>query len=455
MPFRKGNRPPPSSASSPRSVRAESGSILPLIALALIVIAGFLAITIDLMRNFQTVRQLQFAADSAAIYGLSYATDSDGSYTMSDAQSNIAAAIKSAGLNSWNSAQSGPDAANDNWQAPVTFSDADITFVSNPNPQDSAAFFVQLKARRDGDSALKQFFLPAVYAAGTLTGGSIPSGVNQVNTYRISEVVGQPAARIGAGAPLDSPGDSRAAELVGFAALPLAVSNQQFAAIADPTQTGTTYTVDLVDSASAEYAGEAPSGHVKGCLANLAAVGDNMTYYGTAQGDLAIDQLEGLLNYFGATTLQTTLSPGIVERGAMLAGFDPGDPTFQARKGEISAALAQIPQRYYLVPVTRNDPSFSQGNEVVGFARLKLNGVNVVNGAPVSLSFDIGESVPVRNASFANGLPSVPSAGGSLMPAPVAPFLPLQIDPDTNGLTPRPRGVVLAPAISPRVVGAG
>lgn len=456
MPYRTGNTERFRSSRA-RLPRGERGAVFPVVVFSLVLIAGFLGLTTDLMRNVEAVHQLQFAAQSAALYGMSYATAADGSYSLSAGQSAIAARVSGAGTSAWNSAQAGPHSAGSDWRSPVTFSQSDIEFVNNPNPDDPTDFFLRVRARRDCDDALKQFFLPALYAADVFLGGAVPAEAKSVSSYRIVEVIAQPATRIGAGPPPDSPAGTRAADLAGFAALPIAVSVEQFRGFADPASAATSCTVDLVSSVSPDYSGQPAAGHIKGCLVNLAPTGTGGQYYGEGQGDLAIDQLEGLLEYFGAATLQPTVAPGAVERGSRPTCFDPADPAFVSRQSEIAAALSQLPQRYFIVPVVSApaDRFFDEPATVVGFARWRLNQVNVVAGAPQSITFDIGESVPVRNASFANGLGSSASTLAVRLPGPVEPFLPRQVVGSGNGISPRPRGVVLAPALSPRFVGQG
>jgi hypothetical protein len=416
--------------------------------MSVIMMLGMLGISVDLMRDFETYHQLEFAAQAAALYGLSLATNIDGSYSLTSAQTNIAAAVAAAGAASWNSAQFGPD--NSTWSKPVTFASSDIQFVKNP--KDGNEFFLQVTARREAGNALKQFFVPVLHTA--LPASAVPAGVKTFSTQTVVEVLGQPASRIGAGPPLNSSGGTRASDLIEFATLPLAISNAQFATIANPSQQGTTYTIDLVSSTSSEYRGSAPAGHVKGCLVNVASTGGGSIYYGNAQGNLAIEQLEGLFNYFGAKALQQTIAPALVERGSRLSAFDPADPVFLSRRSEISQALIQLPHKFYIIPVLAVDPNFSSTNIVVGFARLKLNQVNVQGNVPTSVAVDIAETVPVRNASSATGFSGIPMNLSTLMPAPVYPFIPRQFDPGSNGVSARPRGVVLAPAISPRQINA-
>jgi Flp pilus assembly protein TadG len=430
-----------------RSARHDRGAVMPFVAMSVILMLGTLGIAIDVMRSFETVGQLQFAAQTAALYGSSLATNPDGSYSTANAQNNILSSLSTLNSANWNSAQSGP--INNLWSEPVTFAQSDMLFPTNP--LDSSEFFFDLTDRRQGNEALQQFFLPLLYTSLTKVG--VPLSVQTMSTYQTVEAIGQPASRIGAGAPLNSTLGTTTPSLVGFASLPIAISNNQLSIIANPSQTGTTYTIDLISSKNAGV--QSPT-HIKGCLVNVGTFGGSTNYYGGAQGDLAINQLEGLFNYFIGSQSANTINPAFVERGSQLSAFDPADPAFIARQSEISKVISNknLLNKFFIVPVLANDPSFTGANSVAGFARLKLDSINTagVGGSAISITIDIGESVPVRNACSVTGLASVPTALGTVMPAPVYPFLPRQWDSSSNGISVRPRGIVLAPALSPRPI---
>ena len=338
----------------------------------------------------------------------------------------------------WNSAQFGP--LNNVWSQPVNFSASNIQFVNNP--LDSNEFFVQLTASWQGNNALQQFFLPLAYT--NFSGAALP--LSKVSPLRIVEVFGQPASRIGAAASSVSGTDPRAMDLIGFATFPLAISNLQFAgATASPV--GTTYTIDLVSSTSP---GTGQAGHINGCFVNVSGTGSTSgNYYNIAQGSQAINQLISLFAYFVSGNSSTM--PTNVECGSLLSAFDPASIT-QTQLMSITQAIP-LTNNYYIVPVLQSNPSFaSNANTVIGFARLRLNKVNITSGIVTSIAMDIGESVPVRNASSATGYSTVSSTTNALMGAPAAPFLPRQYDYASNGITIRPNGIVLAPALSPRII---
>lgn len=431
-----------------------TGSVLPLVGFSLMIIVAFIGLTVDVMRNVMAVRQLQFAAQSAALYAYAFATNSDGSYSVDGAKANILAKVKAAGgegsSSPWNKAMAGPIASNNQWQSDVSFSDSTVSFVNNPNPDDNSEIFLQVSARRDGNDALNMLFLPAIYKANALLEQAVPESVWQAKPFRTAEVIGQPATRIGAGVPKAAEGQSQASDLSGFATLPLAISNQEFAQAANPKEISTSYIVDLVFDASGE---QAIPGHLRGAFVNVAATGDSTKYYGTAQGDVAIDQLIQLCNYFVPAENTNVLPPGVVERGSKLQAYDPQDSIFLSRKQELINRMAQLPlNRFYIVPVVANDPKYTEDNQVVGFARLRL--VQAVNsdGSDFALGFELAESVPVRNASFANGLASIPYVQGTIIPPSVSPFDERTVLADQSSVSTRPRAVVLAPALSPRIV---
>lgn len=193
---------------------------MPFVVMSVFLLFVTLGISTDFMRDFETASELSFAAQSAALYALSLATNSDGSYSLSSAQTNISNAVINASSASWNAAQFGPQ--NNKWSKPVIFSSSNIKFVSNP--LDSSEFFVQLTASRQGADALVQYFLPLAYANFT----KIILPLSQVAPIEIVEVFGQPASRIGAGVPVGAQPGTRNADFSGFATMPFAISNLQF-----------------------------------------------------------------------------------------------------------------------------------------------------------------------------------------------------------------------------------
>jgi hypothetical protein len=433
-------------------LRGQRAAVMPFVAMSVCLLMVTAGISIDLMRAFQTVHQLEFGAQTAALYALSLTTNPGGSYSPTSAQSNIQNAISVAQSNNWNYAQAGPAGSpftsTSPWNLPVTFST--VAFV--PNPLDANEFFLQVTSQRSGIDALQEIFLPLAYVGLTTT--SAPPGVQQVSPSSTVEVLGQPATRIGAGAPLNSLPGTRAFDLMRSATLPLAISNVQYAQIAPPAQPNVPYTIDLVASNQTEYTQPPPRGHIKGCLVNDASTGTLGSYYGNGQGNVAINQLEGLLGYFGAKSGQQSIAPAVVEAGSQLNAFDPA--FLGARQSEVYGILATLPllspqnpqsPQFYILPVLQSDPSFTSQNVVVGFAWVRLQ---VTYSGVLTITCTLGDSVPVRNASSATGFSSIPGNTTNLMPPATKPFLPRYVEQNSNGVFPRYRGMVLAPAVSPR-----
>lgn len=432
------------------SLRGTRGSVLPVVVFSLTLTIAFLAFAVDVMRTAHTISVVDFGSQSTALAAYSAGANADGSYAPDAAKSNMLAAVRTAGGaggSAWNMAPAGPEGPKT--RTDITYADSDVSFVNNPNPADASEVFIQVKARRDGNDGLKMFFLPAIFAFNSWSGLPVPPNVNAANPYRTTEVVGQPASRVGAGAPVGS-SNPRAAQIAGFASFPLAVSNNQFSIAAQPSQTLLTYVVDFVASNQPAYTSAPAAGHLKGCLVNVSPTGSNLTYYGSGQGNLAIDQLNGTLQYFNGSFAQG-LAPGVVERGSKLNGFDPADQTFQQRKTQVVGYLSSLVGKNCILPVVQKsgDQFFNGPNTVVGFARMRLLSVTS-NNSGITASFQMLESVALPNVSFANGVASVPAVSGAQLPPPVFPFTTRVLQGD--GLSQRPRGVVLAPALSARNV---
>jgi hypothetical protein len=139
----------------------------------------------------------------------------------------------------------------------------------------------------------------------------------------------------------------------------------------------------------------------------------------------------------------------MVETGSQLNGFDPA-ALGRSLNGALRL-LALLPANgYYIVPVLQNDPSFAAPNKVVGFARLQLAITQPKAGLLITAT--LADSVPLRNASSATGFSGIPGNAAQILPAPVPPFTPRTFDQNTKGVSVRPPGIVLAPAISPRQI---
>jgi hypothetical protein len=415
------------------------GSIMPFIAFSSIFFVGTLGISIDMLRDMQTAQQLEYAAQQAGLYGESFAVDQNGNFTnWTAAASSITNAIVSQSARFGWQAQCGP--IGKIWSEPVTFQTGNIAL--RQNPQDATESFIDVTGVRTGNSSLKQLFWP-IYLTG-LPGTNQPQNQITVSSQQLAEVFSQPATRVGPGSPNNGQ-NQRATELAGFAVLPLAISNQEYAAMVTTSKVGAPVVIDLVSPPPAVAAG-----HVRGCLVNDSATGSTGgAYYGSAQGNVAISQLESLLQYFSNNT-QTNLAPAAVEIGSQLNAFNPADPKFVARENEILTALNKLtPGKNYILPVIAKDPTFAGANVVVGFARLQLTGFTAVGTQITGATGKMADSVPLRNCSSVAGMATIPPNLGSQLPQPVAPFLPRIYRASDNSLAPRTPGLVYAPALSP------
>lgn len=425
------------------SVRPFSGAVLPVVVFCLAVCIAFLVLTVDVMRTVHAASILDFSSQATALAGLSYACDPDGNFQRANAENNIRNAVLASGDNEWNSAPSGPNGPTS--KSAVRFEATDISFVDNSSGN-AADFALRVRARRDGADQIKLFFAPAIFAFG----GAPQGGVASASPYRIAEVISQPASRIGAG-PSRLSTEPHAIELKGWAAFPLAISNIQFAQAASPTQTNQNYVIDIFGSQDTGYTAVAPANHIKGCFVNLLRT-NGQFYYGEAASKPDFDQLFHSLEYFFAADLASAAAPAAIERGVGLAAFDPSSPVWQERLPELSNRLAGLVRnKFYILPVLSQDPNFSQRQTVTGFARFKL--LDVQNtAAGIKLVMQIGDSVPVRNASFANGLASIPTVDGRLIAAPVLPFKQRTLDTAGGSFSALSRGIAMAPSLSPRQI---
>lgn len=427
-----------------------SGSVLPIVVIGLVMMIAFVAFVFDVTRVFLAGQQLEFAAQAAALHVYSYAINPDGSYRAMEAQENMLNALEApGGSQPWNTAPSGPPYIHGPWQSGVHFGRNDVVFTKNP--LDNTENFLQVTASRSGDEALNFFVLPAIFAINKATGGGVPSTAKTASLARAIEVIGQPASRIGPGPPKTLQQGSKAQDFQGFATFPLALSYSQFQQVALPSETRSSYTI--VITSTANQGDRLRPDQVRGYFVNVLNTGDTITYYGPGQGDKAIGQLIASIKYFSSTIDSSASPPAAVERGSRLACFDAGDPVFTQRRPEIVRALKLLrpPGKYFILPILAN-PVVGQRAAVVGFARMQLIAIDDTSQQNLSFTVQITESVPVRNATVANGLASIPSPGSKLMPAPPlgGPFDNRVYLPRQNAISRRPRSVVLAPSLSPR-----
>ena len=442
-----------------RNLRNQRGAILPFVVFTLILSMAFLGLAVDVMRTAHAASAIQYASQASALYSYQYAFNPNGTLKVGRFEDNVLQELQvSGGANgaAWNLAPAGPNGPNT--QTAVVFDASDVTVLKNPN--DAGDFFLQVRARRDGTNGLTMFFLPAIFAFNTLLGLPAPVNVRQANPFRTTEVIVQPATRVGAGMASNMSPVQADTRQIGTATFPLAISNKQFVTASQPGQTSNPYTIDLVSS---KKPGIAAANHLQGAFVNLFKTG-GAQYYGGGQGNVALNQLYGTLSYFSNPNAANALAPGVVERGSKISAFDPSDPIYQQQAQTLlTARVKTVPigaAAFYILPVISDNPSFAGGaNKVIGFARIALTAVNIdATGIVTSFTCIIGESYPMANASIGTAVASVPSISGISIPvlqSTEQEFAPRSFDGASNSIGARPRGVVMAPALSPRSIPGG
>lgn len=443
---------------SDRQSRQQRGAILPFVVFTLLVSIAFLGLAVDVMRTAHAASAIQYASQASALYSYQYAFNANGTLKSGRFEDNVLQELLVAGGGNgaaWNLAPAGPTGAST--QTPVGFDSSDVTVVNNPN--DAGDRFLQVRARRDGTNGLTMFFLPAIFALNGILGLPVPPNVRQANPFRTTEVILQPASRIGAGLSKDMSPIQADSRLIGTATFPLAISNKQFAAASQTGQAIINYTIDLVSS---KAPGSAAADHIQGAFVNVYKAG-GLQYYGDGQGNVALGQLYGTLSYFANPNAANASPPAVMERGSQVFAFDPADTVYQQQSQLLlMPRLRTVPvgaNAFYILPVISDNPNFGGVNRVVGFARMALTAVNVDgNGVVQSFKAVIGESAPMANATIGTALATVPSVSGSAIPV-LQPteqeFAPRSFDGASNSIAARPRGIVMAPALSPRAIVGG
>ncbi len=171
---------------------------MPFVVFTLIVSMAFLGMAVDVMRTVHAASAIQYASQASALYSYQYAFNPNGSLKSGRFEDNVLQELQVAGGASgapWNLAPSGPNGPAN--QTAVEFDASDVTVLKNPN--DAGDYFLQVRARRDGTNGLTMYFLPAIFAFNSLLGLPVPSNLRQANPFRTTEVVVQPARRVGAG----------------------------------------------------------------------------------------------------------------------------------------------------------------------------------------------------------------------------------------------------------------
>jgi hypothetical protein len=427
-----------------RRVRGRGrGSILPIAVFILVVLLGYLAFFIDVTRTMHGVKKLEFAAAAAALHALSQSVDPfSGKYAETEARERMMRAVvdqASLAGSVWNVAPGGGGGIAAPYEQPVEFSANDVEFLHNPD--DQTELLLRVSAHRRDENALHNLLLPVLQA-----GVENAIDLNRTEMSRTVEVIGQAASRVGKGCLHQNPPV--------FACLPIALSNVQFRS-ASMSERTLVYVVDIFQSRNPRPI--AP-GRLRGHFINIAAPSSSRTVYGDFRGLSSVNDLVGLLRYFWISQPPGAVAPAVVERGSRLAPIDVGDDTIRPLRRQIWQTLVKLPtDTYYILPVVASDPVKDQVADVVGFARMKLMQVAPIDEADpeagFQVFFEIGESVVMSNASCAEGSAVVPEFEiGTYLPYPTEPFKPRSFDLRAQRLSARPRGVVMAPVLSPRPV---
>lgn len=466
---------------APGTRRASRAAVLPLVAFIIVLGVAFMAFSVDVMRTAYASSAVRYGAEAAALGAFSASlTSPEQVFSRSQAEANIRQTIGQASGAidnfSWNRAPYGPDSSAQGLAAAesaVRFDASDVTVVDNPNSADSGDYFLQVRGRRDDGDALKLFFFPLIYAfsgsapSDGLPGPAVPAEARLASPHRLVEVIAQPASRIGAGVPrtgssTSSSPSARDQDLIGFATLPVALSNLQFKLLADPNSALSTAAIKITLAPSATSAA-ASTNTMRGALVNVTRSASSINYYNDAASNTSVNQLLASLAYFAPIVSASEIPPALVERGSRLSAFNLSSSLFTSATVQ-QQLLSQLQKlqvgRSYIFPVLASDPNFvnaGPSNEVVGFARLKLLSTPVIFDQAIALTVMLEpDSVALRNASFANAAAVVPSSASSsstgLLPAPVAPFKARVLLPDGVGISTRPHSVVMAPSLSPRIM---
>jgi len=416
---------------------------MPFVAVAIVVIVGTMGISIDLLQDVQAAQQLEFAAQQAALYGESFAfqPDTTGVNNTQLSQNAVASNVVSGNFNGINTAFSGPK----NSLSPVSLEGADVTFFQNPN--DKTETFLSVAAGRQGANALKQFFWTAGWTSRINT--NTPQNTRTFQPSEVVRALGQPAARIGPGPEPNSTYLSAQAQQQPLmsrpAAFPIGINGQDFIALITQSAATPGALCNLVIVNSGPSSLPLPANSCAAAFTNVASGEANGSYYGSATGANAVQQLEQLVDYFSASPPSTAIAPAAVERGSKLALFNTTDSSFQTQLSQITTKLRSVqPNNYYVVPVL----SSLTNPAVAGFALLRLKQFTV-QGTQISATFFLADSAPIRNASTAAGFSSIPPGTQTQLPAPTAPFLPRAYDPATDTFAKRLPGIALAPALFP------
>ena len=443
--------------------RNQRGSIMPMMAFALLFIFAFMSFSIDVMREVLAVQQLRFAARAAALDLLAMASldanqklqnnavanSLDGSFS-SQAMETMQTELGRINSTAWNKTISNIESEQPA-QSAVSFESEDLQGAASTST-DKSDPYLKLTARRSGEQGMNWFFLPVRFAASFMNAGSSPEqGELRTDLVQSGEIACQPAGRIGPGAPLESStAKGQVLANARLAAFPLALNYDDFKRAQQAAGSATFSCTVQVSNPGASQQSNASD--LRAYFINLRKGGTVSDYYFDAQNPARVDDLIGLIEYFNANPTATAplQIPAAVERSVQLDRFGSS----VLGNAEVLQVLAELPTNHsYIIPVCRESASPATQCQVEGFALLKLDSVTAASTG-CKFVFSMGESVPIANASCTSRLKTIPYLDGSKLPSYYDssnnPFAPRCFDAATNTLAPRTQGVAMAPVVSPR-----
>lgn len=455
--------------------RDRAGTVMPLVVFSVLILFAFLSFSIDIMREFYAVDKLRYAARAAALDILPFACldangnpdnvplcDNSGTLLPEPATQLSLALNRNGGLNDGdsftNTAPAGdPSDSSEPMDRPVLIDSSDIKSAAAVDSEvsEKTELMLRVAARRNGPQSLALLFLPVSFGA---SGAAIPGQAQSRALAAVTEVVGQPATRVGAAVPATAIGTRNQAMYRGrLATFPFAIEYSDFlSAVATAGSGSTSFTITATDPGSSAIAGAARGYFINDCSGS--SVGG---YYSDAQTPARLDELIGLIRYFdrgaGPAIPQSVRYPAAVEAGvavdcfrSTLTSFDNAD--LRAMLTDLGSTAAN---RCFVLPVVQQSGALpASQRQVNGFAWVKLLSLVETSPGKWNFNFQINESIPILNASCSGGMKSIPAVNGDRMAAPsvTGPFKMRKLLAGANTLESRPRGVVLAPAVSPRTV---
>lgn len=446
---------------------------MPLMAFAMVFSFAFLAFVMDVMREITILAQMKHAAAACALDLLPFAAldehglpdniqviNSDGSFSstaLSSMQQELARQNGESAGTVWNSALDPGIGSETNPQSEIRILASDMVSPSatNPNLNDRNDPILQVSARRRGGQAMELLFMPVRYTAELMSGNAVPDQARRQDLARTAEVVAQPAVRVGAAAAPFA-GSSRSQLLFNgrIAAFPLAINYDDFKRLIQSNSSAASLNASL--NAKTPGSAQSPAASdLRAYFVNLKSGGTVGAYYFDAQSPQSIDQLTGLIEYFSpqASGPKALELPAAVEQDSLLDRFAVAELSSDT---DFNQVLQTLPlDRCYIMPVVSENAAIASQCHVVGFAFLKLRTLTN-NSGNISLQVELGESLPLPNASAGSRFRCIPAFDGSRMSAlydaAESVFKPRDYDFANSSLSARPPGILLAPVLSPRLV---